>query len=118
MDTKTAVTLLIQGEKIKSGIIWATQIVDRTAGLSPNDKQGAEKVIRDLIGMIGYESVLARRTTGDETWVDVEKNLDMALVMVNSGVCHEAAYHLGIALRSATSVSSRAMRFLMEQGIL
>ncbi len=118
MNTKSAVTALIQGEKIKSGIVWATQIVDMTAGLSQGEKSGAEKVIRDLIRMIGYESILARRTTRDDVWVDVEKDLDMALVMVNSGVCREAAYHLGLALRRATSISSRSMRFLMDQGVL
>jgi hypothetical protein len=118
MNTKEAITALSQSEKIKSGIVWATHMTQMAGELPQNEKSGIEKSIKLLINMIGHESVLARRTTGDKTWINIEKDIDMALVMVNSGVSHEAAYHLSQALRQVTTISSRCMSFLVEKGLL
>ena len=118
MDTKEAITALLQSEKIKSGIIWVTHLVNMAGALPQNEKTGLEKSIKLLINMVGHESVLARRTTGDKAWIDIEKDIDMALVMVNSGVCHEASYHLSKALRQVTGISSRAMSFLIKKDLL
>ncbi len=118
MEIKTAITALIQSEKIKSGIIWMIQVGNMLSGMDQNEKTGAENTIKALINMIGHESVLARRTTKDEAWTNVEKDIDMALVMINSGVSHEASFHLGKALRQVTGIGSRNMSFLIEKGIL
>ena len=118
MDSKTAVTALIQSEKIKSGIIWVMQIVNMLSGMGQNEKPGTEKTLQTLVNMIGHESVLARRTTKDEAWTTVEKDIDMALVMINSGVSHEANFHLGKALRQVTGIGSRSMSYLIDKKIL
>jgi hypothetical protein len=118
MNPKTAVTMLYQGEKIKSGIIWANELIQSAAVLSPSEKPGAEKAVSTLIRMIGFESVLARRATRDEVWTHLEKDLDMALVMIDSGVFHEASFHLNKALRQAAGISQKGMTFLMDQGLL
>ena len=118
MTPKSAVTLLYQGEKIKSGIIWANELVQSVSGLTGLEKTGAEKMVASLIRMMGFESVLARRITRDEAWTQVEKDLDMALVMIDSGVFHEASFHLAKALRGATGVSQKAMTYLMDEGVL
>ncbi|MBU4317430.1 MAG: hypothetical protein KKF30_09160 [Proteobacteria bacterium] len=118
MTPKSAVTLVYQGEKIKSGIIWANEMIQSAAGLSGLEKTGAEKAVTTLIRMIGFESVLARRATLDEAWTHVEKDLDMAMVMIDSGVFHEAAFHLSKALRHAAGLSQKGMIFLMDNGIL
>lgn len=118
MNAKTAITALSQSEKIKSGILWATQLVEMLAEMGQAEKQGAEKSVKALITMMGHESVLTRRTTRDSSWVDIEKDLDMALVMINSGVAHEATYHLGRALRQVAGIGSRSMSFLIEIGVL
>ena len=118
MDTQKAITALSQSEKIKAGIVWATHLVSLAADLPRHEKSGIEKSIKLLINMIGHESVLARRVTGDKEWIDVEKDIDMALVMVNSGVAHEAAYHLSQALSQVTTIGSRCMTFLIDKGLL
>ena len=118
MTPQNAITTLTQGEKIKSGIIWATEIVNALSGYSPHEKAGAEKAVTTLIRMIGFEAVLARRTTGDNAWIDVEKDIDMSLVMINSGVSHEAAFHLGMALRKTTSMSQKSIAYLIDKKIL
>jgi hypothetical protein len=118
MTPKTAVTLLYQGEKVKSGIIWTHELIQSAAALPPAEKQGVEKAVSALIRMIGFESVLARRATRDEAWSHLEKDLDMALVMIDSGVFHEASFHLNKALRQAAGLSQKGMAFLMDHGLL
>lgn len=117
METQHAITALFQSEKIKSGIIWATQIVNMLDELPANEKPGAEKSVTILINMVGHESVLARRTTGDKAWVNIEKDIDMALVMINSKVPHEASYHLSRALRQVTGIGQKCMTFLIDKGL-
>lgn len=118
MEIKTAITALIQSEKIKSGIIWMIQLVNMLSDMGQNEKPGSEKTLKTLIQMIGQESVLARRATKDEAWTDVEKDIDMALVMINSGVSQEAGFHLGKALRQVTGIGSRNMSYLIDRKIL
>ena len=118
MTPKTAVTTLTQGEKIKSGIIWANEVAGTLPGLGPGEKAGAEKTLVALIRMIGFEAVLTRRNTGNDAWMDVEKDLDMALVMIHSGVSHEATFHLNKALHKTTSLTQKSMAYLIDKGIL
>ena len=118
MTPQIAITSISQGEKIKSGIIWATEIVNALAGYTPHEKAGAEKTATTLIRMIGFEAVLSRRTTKDSSWIDVEKDIDMALVMINSGVSHEAVFHLSKALNKTTSITQKGVKYLADNGIL
>ena len=118
MTPQTAISSISQGEKIKSGIIWATEIVNAISGYTPHEKTGAEKALTTLIRMIGFEAVLSRRTTKDASWIDVEKDIDMALVMLNSKVAHEAAFHLSKALQKTTSITQKSIKYLAGNGIL
>ena len=118
MNIKAAVTEFSQSEKIKAGIIWATQSLNLLSGMPGPEKKGAESAIRTLIGMIGQEAHLARKATGDTIWMNTEKNIDMAMVMIDSGVPREAAFHLTRALGQVTSRAQRAMSVLVASGLL
>jgi hypothetical protein len=118
METRKAITALAQSEKIKSGIIWATHAVEIHTALPDTQKPGAAKLIRTLIEMIAAEIFLARRLTGETLWMDAEKDLDMARVMIDSGVVHEAGFHLTQALTRVTSIGQRAMTELNNTGLL
>lgn len=82
------------------------------------DRPGAEKMIDALSNMIAREIVFARKITGEELWDTVEKNVDMAIVMINSGVIEEAAYHFSKAISCVTNIGQRAMVTLKEMGFL
>ena len=58
------------------------------------------------------------RLSGDEAWRDAEKNIDMALVMLDSGVARESTYHITRALGSVTTIGQRAMTYLKDEGLL
>jgi len=117
MNSKAAITEFSQSEKIKSGIIWTSQTLNLLSGMSEAEKKGAEAVLKTIIAMIGREVHLVRKATGDTAWMNAEKNIDMAMVMMDSGVAHEAAFHLTRALRQVTGKAQRSMSVLVDKGL-
>jgi hypothetical protein len=118
MNTKTAINELSQSEKIKAGLIWASHTLEHLSALPEIQKSGATEAVKIMIHMIGHEAHLARKTSGDTGWMDSEKHIDMALVMIDSGVPHEAAFHLTRALSQVTGRAQRAMSYLVDQGLM
>lgn len=117
MDPKTAITQLTQSEKIKAGLIWFSHAAGAYSGLPEHQKQGAAAALRAFVGMLLHEVHLVRRTTGDEDWSAVERHVDMALVMVDSGVAGEASFHLTRALGRTTAKAEEAMGALEAWGL-
>lgn len=119
MDVQQAIIAFSQSEKIKSGLIWVSQSFEVFNSLSPGDKEGAEKILTTIINMIDNEVHLARKHS-EETlpWEEASKHIRMALVMINSGVPHEAVFHLSRALSQITGVGQRSMSFLIEKEML
>ena len=118
MKTANAITTFSQSEKIKGGLIWLTQAIELFKALPEADKAGAEKIIKALVDMVGSEILICKKSAPDERWLEVEKNIDTALVMINSGVTQEAGYHLTQALTQVTTIGQRSMTVLKDNGHL
>lgn len=118
MDTREAILAFSQSEKIKSGIIWVTQALQVLGGLPEKNRKSAERIAHVFIGLMLRDVHLAVKVTTDETWRDVEKNVDLALVMLDSGVAQEAGYHLTHALSHVADIGQRSMNVLKAKGLL
>jgi hypothetical protein len=118
MQASEAITAFSQSEKIKAGIIWASQAVEMSLGLPEDEKQGAQKIAGAVISMIGHEIHLCKKSAPHELWTDVEKNLDMALVMIDSQVAHESVYHLTRALTCVTTIGHQSLSYLKDQRLM
>lgn len=118
MNVQEAIMAFAQSEKIKSGLIWISQALGLLEGLDWAERQGGEKAVRAIVDMIAHEVQLAKNVTGDVSWGDVDRHLDQAVVMINSGVASESVIHITKALSQVTSVGYRSMSFLKEQGLL
>lgn len=117
METKKAIISFSQGEKVKSGLIWCSQCVQLVQNLEKEELAGALTLLHSLLNMITNEVQLARSAGGDEAWLEAEKSLNTARVMINSGVSEEATYHFTQALSQVNRISQRAMTHLVESGI-
>jgi len=118
LGTREAIFAFSQGEKIKAGLIWASQlmgILDSTYG---GERHETRQVGRALIEMIQQDVHLARRVAADELWEEVGRSMDKALAMIDSGVMAGSVNHLTAALSHVTTIVQRAMQFLDEQGML
>ncbi len=121
METRKAIISFSQSEKIKSGLIWASQSLELLNSLPEKDKQAGEKIIKVIISMIADEVNLARRQSDSEedasVWGEVGKHIQMAVVMINSHVAYEAVFHLTQALPRVTGIGHRSMSSLIEKGL-
>ncbi len=118
MNAKEAIMAFSQSEKIKSGIIWISQTLELLSGLNETEKQGGIRIIKAMINMVAQENQLAWKVTDDPAWEEVEKNIDKAIVMIESGVAPESVSHLTQALSRVTSIGHKSMGFLKDQGLL
>lgn len=118
METKEAIISFSQSEKVKSGLIWCSQCVHMSESLDEAGQRGAVQVIRSLVAMISNEVQLARQTGNDAVWLEVEKILHTARVMIDSGVSGEATHHFTQALSQVNRIGQRAMTHLVEKGLL
>ena len=99
MEIDEAILTFSQSEKIKAGLIWASQAAA-------------------IVNMIGSEILICRKSAPNELWTEVEKNIDTAMVMINSNIAHEAGYHLTQALTKATTIGQRSMSILTDKKLL
>ena len=118
MNVKQAIIAFSQSEKLKSGLIWANQIIEVYLSLPESEKPGAERVLKTLISMIASEVHIAKKTAPHSIWQDAEKDIDTAMVMLNSGVANESGYHLTRALSKVTTIGQQSMTFLADEGLL
>ena len=118
MEINNAITTFSQSEKIKAGLIWTTQVIEIFKTIPESDKSGAEKIIMAIVDMLGSEILICKKSAPNELWMEVEKNIDTAMVMINSSVAHEAGYHLTRALTQVTTIGQRSMSILKDKGLL
>ena len=118
METNDAIKAFSQSEKLKTGIIWANQMIEVYVGLPEAEKPGAERMLKILINMIGNELHVAKKAAPHAVWQEAEKDLNTAQVMMNSGVLHESSYHLTQTLSKVTTIGQKSMSLLVEQGLL
>ncbi|MCP4690173.1 MAG: hypothetical protein GY859_19125 [Desulfobacterales bacterium] len=118
MKNQEAVMAFSQSEKIKAGLIWVSSSLEVLVALPEPEKIGAEKMIKLTIGMLADEVRLAGKLTNEDHWGEADKHMDKALVMINSGVAHDAGFHLTRALSQVTTIGQRAMTFLRERDLI
>lgn len=117
MEAKQAIISFSQSEKVKSGLIWCSQCVQLAQDLPQVEQPGAVKLLQSLVAMISNEAQLGRQAGGDDAWIEVEKSLNTARVMVDSGISREATYHFTQALSQVNRVGQKAMTYLVDSGI-
>jgi hypothetical protein len=105
-------------EKLKTGLLWATQLIELHIGQQEPHRTGSATLIRAVVSMISNEIQLAGQVAPDEQWENVAKHVNQGLVMIDSGVVSEATFHLTRALSHVTTIGQRSMQRLIDQGLL
>lgn len=118
MDTRASILALSQSEKIKAGLIWVSQAIEMITGLPEQNREGAEKLVIALVGMVSSEIQLGRQIAPHDGWEAALKHINTATVMLHSHVVHDAPFHLSRALSQVTNVGQAAMTRLGEAGLL
>jgi len=113
---KRAVAAYAQSEKVKSGLIWICQIAEQVAAVEGPGRQQAVQMLETLARLVADESQLAEKVTGDRRWHEIGEKINMALVMIRSGVPQETGFHLTRAISRVTRIGGQAASILRERG--
>ena len=118
MDVKQATAAYAQSEKVKSGLIWICHISDQVAATQGAAKRHGVTLVRTLARLVAGEADLAGKITGDQRWNEIGKMINMALVMIDSGVPQETTFHLTKALTQVTRIGGQAAEILKDNSLL
>jgi hypothetical protein len=118
MKTNEAIMAFCQSEKIKAGLLWTFQAIEFLLGLPGEQKKGAERTVYALLSMVSQEINLAKSLARHEAWSEAEPHIEKALIMISSGVSHEAGIHLSKALSKITNIGQQSMSLLQERDLL
>ena len=118
MKSSEAIMAFSQSEKIKAGLIMIAGSLELLKNLPEEERRGASRIIYMDLSMLGHEVDLAKVVTGHEEWNEVERFLNKALVMFDSGIGEEALIHLSRALSQVTNIGQQSMSYLKETGLL
>jgi len=118
MDTRQAIISFSQSEKIKSGLIWCSQCAQLADHMNQPEQQGAVRVLQALVAMLANEMQLARQTTAEAIWLEAEKMLNKARVMIDSGISQEAVHHFTQTLSQVNRIGQKAMGDLIDKGLM
>ncbi len=109
-----ALAAYCQCEKIKSGLIWISQTSAMITDLKGAERKGAVSLLKIWVQMILDETTLSAGITKDNRWHEVGKDINMALVMITSGVAQETSFHLTRALSKVTRLGNEAMQAMKK----
>lgn len=118
MDTRSAIITFSQSEKIKAGLIWASQTIEVNMGFPEAEKRGSERIIATLLSMIVNEIHVARKMAPHDRWEEAMQHINKAVIMIHSNVAHDAPFHLSKALSQVTSIGHESMTLLSRERLL
>jgi len=118
MNSSEAIMAFSQSEKIKSGLIMVAGSVDLLKNLPGEDRRGASRIIYMDLSMLVHEVGLAKVVAGHEDWEELERFLNKAIVMFDSGIGEESLIHVARALSKVTNIGQQSMSSLKESGLL
>mgnify|MGYP001048707330 CR=1 FL=1 len=118
MNSNEAIMAFSQSEKIKSGLIMIAGSLELLRNLPQEEKRGAARIIYMDLSTLGHEVGLAKVITGHEEWNEVERFLNKAVVMFDSGIGEEALIHVSRALSKVTNIGQQSMSYLRESKLL
>jgi hypothetical protein len=118
MKSSEAIMAFSQSEKVKAGLIMIAGSLELLKNLPEEEKRGASRIIYMDLSMLGHEVGLAKVVAGHEEWNEVERFLNKALVMFDSGIGEEALIHVSRALSRVTNIGQQSMSYLKDNGLL
>ena len=115
---KEAILNFAMGEKIKTLLICLIETGKLLNPPDPGERKGAVAVFKLQLNLAAREIHLAGVFSKASSWRECEKHMDMAIVMAESGVPEESAFHLAQALSQVTTVLNQSMKFLKSEHLI
>ncbi|NLV27740.1 MAG: hypothetical protein GXY48_11355 [Methanomicrobiales archaeon] len=112
MDKKSAVSAYQYGERAKSELIIASQLITVLSGLKDDERTGGRKIVLQCLESIRIELQFALRATNNHEFQKSIDNLNTAISLVESNDFDQAMKSIGAAVSNSTTVAMLAWQEL------
>lgn len=112
MDKKGAVSAFQYGERSKSELMIASQLITVLSGLKDAERTGGRKIVLQSLEAIRMELQFAFRATNRNEFQHAIDALNIAISLVESYECDKAVVQIGAAMSQATTVAQLAWQEL------
>lgn len=118
MDTKSAILAYQFGERTKSELLVASQLITYTSDLKQDEKKGGKRVLLACLDMFRNEIAFAQRATGMQEFNRAYNSVSEAISYVEGDNYIDAGRPLGNAVSAATTAAQKGWQVLTEHGLL
>ena len=112
MDKKGAVSAYQYGERAKSELIIASQLITVLSGLKDAERTGGRKIVLQCLESVRIELQFALRATNNPEFQKSIDNLNHAISLVESSDFDQSVKSIGSAITHATTVAMLAWQEL------
>jgi hypothetical protein len=119
METREAILSFQYAEKMKSGLIIGTNLLDQIASLKKEEESsGGIKVLVWYLEGLLREIRIAQNVLGSQHYADLERKMMEAIGRIHMSQFQEAQGSFSEAISLATTSCQTAMNFLMEKKLV
>ena len=115
---KSNILGFMYGERLKSALIIAGQLLDVLSDLSEGERQGGLKVFSGFVNGVANEMRLTANVMGDPAWGELSGQLNLMEGYARLGQMEAARQELSQTLSRVTTLSGGAMTQLKKTGLL
>jgi predicted PolB exonuclease-like 3'-5' exonuclease len=118
MQTKEAILDLQYSEKMKSGLIIGTGLMEQLGSLKGDERSGGKKVLVWYLEGLLREIRIAENVLGKGHYGDLERKLMEVIGRVQMSQFQDALRSFSEAISSATTSCQTSMSFLIDKKLL
>jgi len=118
MDKKGAVSFYLHGERAKSELMIASQLITVLTGLKDDERAGGRRIVLQCLESVRMELAFALRVTGDNEFQRSIDNLNQAISLVEANDLDQAVTRIGAAISNATTVAMNAWQELEKHELV
>jgi len=118
METRGAILKLEYSEKMKSGLIIGTSLLDQLGSLRDEELSGGRRILVGYLEGLLREIRIAGNVLGSNHYVDLERKMMEVIGRVQMSQFQEAQRSFSEAISLATTSCQSSMNFLMEKKLV
>jgi hypothetical protein len=118
MDKKHAVLTYQYGERSKSELMIASQLITVLSGLKDDEQKGGRKIVIQSLESVRMDLQFALRDSSLQEFQRAIDALNAAISLVESNDCDGAVRYIGSAISAVTTVAQHAWTELEKNGYL
>lgn len=118
MDQKNAVRAYQFGERTKSELLVASQLIPLVAEMKEKELAGGKRVLLACLELFRTEASFAQKATGMQEFNRVVNHISEAISQLESEKFSEANRPIASAVSAATTAAQKGWQVLSEHGLL